>query len=334
MNENDYYEYSTGVFIPYATARAEDVVAELAAIQAGFARLPSPAKLKADSGNYIAAGGSANTITATLDPAPTEYSDGLCIKLKVTAENTGAATLNLNSLGAIPIVDKDGAALRTGAMNAGHVAYLIYVAGSFRLLNNGAGNIAATWYQGTSATNPTTDADGGPLTTGLIYWNTTVPEMRVYNGSAWVAAYTAAGSYATLASPTFTGTPLAPTAAKGTNTTQLATTAFVMEALNGYFQITDAAAFEIDPDNGHIQYVTLTANRTPKATNFENGQSVVLHIDDGASAYTMTWSDTTFGPSGVKWIGTVPTLPTTGWGVVILWKFGGQVYGKYAGATT
>jgi hypothetical protein len=38
---------------------------------------------------------------------------------------------------------------------------------------------------------------------------------------------TPAASYALLASPTFTGTPAAPTAAQGTNTTQLATTAMV-----------------------------------------------------------------------------------------------------------
>ncbi|WP_175040841.1 hypothetical protein [Burkholderia contaminans] len=38
---------------------------------------------------------------------------------------------------------------------------------------------------------------------------------------------TAAAAYALLASPAFTGTPTAPTAAPGTNTTQLATTAFV-----------------------------------------------------------------------------------------------------------
>jgi hypothetical protein len=38
---------------------------------------------------------------------------------------------------------------------------------------------------------------------------------------------------AALASPTFTGTPKAPTAASGTNTTQLATTAFVQNALAG-----------------------------------------------------------------------------------------------------
>ncbi|PXX15858.1 hypothetical protein C7399_109193 [Paraburkholderia tropica] len=39
---------------------------------------------------------------------------------------------------------------------------------------------------------------------------------------------TAAASYALLASPTFTGTPAAPTAALATNTTQIATTAFVI----------------------------------------------------------------------------------------------------------
>ena len=36
---------------------------------------------------------------------------------------------------------------------------------------------------------------------------------------------------ANLASPTFTGTPAAPTAAAGTNTTQIATTAFVQTAI-------------------------------------------------------------------------------------------------------
>jgi hypothetical protein len=39
--------------------------------------------------------------------------------------------------------------------------------------------------------------------------------------------------YATLASPSFTGTPTAPTAASGTNTTQLATTEFVTTAVSG-----------------------------------------------------------------------------------------------------
>ena len=43
---------------------------------------------------------------------------------------------------------------------------------------------------------------------------------------------TETGTLALLASPTFTGTPTAPTAAAGTNTTQIATTAFVQSAIS------------------------------------------------------------------------------------------------------
>jgi hypothetical protein len=44
---------------------------------------------------------------------------------------------------------------------------------------------------------------------------------------------TASATYATSNSPQFTGTPLAPTAASGTNTTQIATTAFVRTEISG-----------------------------------------------------------------------------------------------------
>jgi hypothetical protein len=44
-------------------------------------------------------------------------------------------------------------------------------------------------------------------------------------------------SKADVASPTFTGTPAAPTAASGTNTTQLATTAFVTTALQAVYPV-------------------------------------------------------------------------------------------------
>lgn len=54
------------------------------------------------------------------------------------------------------------------------------------------------------------------------------------SGSTWTGwnlIQTNLGNKANLASPTFTGTPKAPTAASGTNTTQIATTAFVQAAL-------------------------------------------------------------------------------------------------------
>jgi len=103
--------------------------------------------------------------------------------------------------------------------------------------------------------------------------------------------------------------------------------------LEDVFTITDGAAFEIDPGNGSIQLITLGASRTPKATNFAAGESVTLMVDDG-SAYTLTWTDSTFGGSGVVWKtngGVAPTLNTSGYTVITLWKVSTQVYGARVG---
>jgi hypothetical protein len=45
-------------------------------------------------------------------------------------------------------------------------------------------------YLGAKSSNPTVDNDGNALLTGAIYFNTAVPEMRVYTGSAWVPVST------------------------------------------------------------------------------------------------------------------------------------------------
>ncbi len=133
--------------------------------------------------------------------------------------------------------------------------------------------------------------------------------------------------------------PDATTTLVGTDTTQTLTAktltdpAIIGTILEDVYTITDGAAFEIDPGNGSIQLITLGANRTPKATNFAAGESVTLMVDDG-SAYTLTWTDTTFGTSGVSWktdSGSAPTLNTTGYTVIVLWKVSTQVYGARVG---
>jgi hypothetical protein len=50
-------------------------------------------------------------------------------------------------------------------------------------------------YLGAKTSNPTLDNDGNALLAGALYYNTVVPEMRLYTGSAWVAAYVAGGDY-------------------------------------------------------------------------------------------------------------------------------------------
>lgn len=55
--------------------------------------------------------------------------------------------------------------------------------------------------------------------------------LAVANGGTGVTTSTGTGSTVLSASPTLTGTPLAPTASTGTNTTQIATTAFVQNQI-------------------------------------------------------------------------------------------------------
>lgn len=102
--------------------------------------------------------------------------------------------------------------------------------------------------------------------------------------------------------------------------------------LEDIFTITDGAAFEVDPGNGSVQLITLGASRTPKATNFAAGESVTLMVDDG-TAYTLTWTDSTWGTGGVTWVGgTAPTLATSGYTVLQFWKVGTKVYGANVGS--
>lgn len=82
------------------------------------------------------------------------------------------------------------------------------------------------------------------LAAGEIGFETDTRKFKVGNGStAWSSL-----SYATvdLASAALTGTPTAPTANAGTNTTQIATTAFVTTAVNN---VVDAAPGALDTLN-------------------------------------------------------------------------------------
>lgn len=60
-------------------------------------------------------------------------------------------------------------------------------------------------YLGSKASDPSTNNTGGALVAGNLYWNSTVNEMRVYSGSAWLTAYLPATGYLALSGGTMTG---------------------------------------------------------------------------------------------------------------------------------
>lgn len=97
------------------------------------------------------------------------------------------------------------------------------------------------------------DADAGALAgTELIPVvsggdnKTTTPDALATRHAAGGAVKTALDLKAPLASPTFTGTPAAPTAAGGTNTTQVATTAFVRTEITSLINSAPGALDTLD----------------------------------------------------------------------------------------
>jgi hypothetical protein len=95
------------------------------------------------------------------------------------------------------------------------------------------------------------------------------------------AAITATGTFATLASPTFTGTPLAPTAVAGTSNTMIATTAFVTTAVTN---LIDSAPGALD-----------TLNELAAAINDDNNfaTTIVTQLGNKANTVSLTTANVT-----------------------------------------
>jgi len=79
-----------------------------------------------NSYSYAIDTGSVNTYETDLIPIITAYKDGMTVYIKITNENTGDSTLNLNSLGAKQILDLDNRVLLGAELLAGVPYVFIY----------------------------------------------------------------------------------------------------------------------------------------------------------------------------------------------------------------
>jgi microcystin-dependent protein len=145
-----------------------------------------------------------------------------------------------------------------------------------------------------------------------LYADTTnnLVKQRNAGNSGWVTIGTLGATnwgLAALASPTFTGTPSAPTAAAGTNTTQIATTAFVVSSylplaggtVTGNITLNAQSDIRFaDADSSN--YVALQAPATV-ASNL----TLTLPAADGSSGQALTTNGS--GALAFATIGGVPT---------------------------
>lgn len=121
-------------------------------------------------GRYAADAGSTDDYAVTLAPVPTAYFIGMVVRFKANTANTGAATLNVNSLGAKTIVKSKDNTLEDSDIKAGQLVTVVYDGTNFqmestpstlsanRFQNSQAiiGGNFDVWQRGTSSTNPAT----------------------------------------------------------------------------------------------------------------------------------------------------------------------------------
>lgn len=104
--------------------------------------------------NYATSTTGNDTYVVTLDPVPAAYAAGMIIRFVPDTANTGAATINVNSLGAKNITKNGTTALDDNDILANEVATIVYDGTQFQLQNVGI----------MSSANATDLTDGGATT--------------------------------------------------------------------------------------------------------------------------------------------------------------------------
>jgi hypothetical protein len=95
---------------------------------------------------------------------------------------------------------------------------------------------------------------------------------------------------------------------------------------NVYTNASVGASFALNPSNGTIQNLTLSASSS-FSDSLSSGEFITLHILDG-TAYTITWPT-------MEWIGgSAPTLDTTNETIINVWKVGSVLYGALVGVSS
>lgn len=150
---------------------------------------------------------------------------------------------------------------------------------------------------------------GSAPTWGKIGLSTHVSgTLPVANGGTGVTSSTGTGNVVLSASPTLTGTPIAPTASAGTNTTQIATTQFVQTAASSILPNQSSQSGKYLTTNGSsvswgtIDLSSYAALSGATFTGTVNVVSPTLEDSKGVRETTISTSEPTGGLDGDVWL--------------------------------
>ncbi len=93
---------------------------------------------------YAADAGSSDAYAITLSPAPSSLTTGQVVNFKANTSNTGAATLNVNAIGATTIKKNGNTDLATGDIVANQLVSVIYDGTNFQMISPVAATASTT----------------------------------------------------------------------------------------------------------------------------------------------------------------------------------------------
>ena len=205
--------------VPLSTTAAADtnttqIATTAYVIGQGYAKLASPTL----TGTPLSTTAAADTNTTQVATTAFVVGQGY---LKSTSASTTYAPLASPTLTGVP-----AAPTATLGTNTTQIATTAFVKAETAALVDSAPATLDTL-------NELAAALGDDANFSTTVTNTLANKLDISSASSiYITQVSASTIYAPLASPTLTGTPAAPTAAVGTNTTQLATTAFVKNSAN------------------------------------------------------------------------------------------------------
>jgi len=143
------------------------------------------ARVQQSDWSYAADAEASDTYVITLTPAPAAYAAGELFHFKANTANTGAATLNVNALGALAILKNDDEVLTDGDIQAGQIVSVVHDGTQFQMVSPTAAQMSVankdtltdgsevagihyhSWTSGTVAWDPTAATQTSQVTHGL-----------------------------------------------------------------------------------------------------------------------------------------------------------------------
>jgi hypothetical protein len=279
-------------------AKSSDVNAVKAATAIAFGLLPSETKLQRGTVNFAVDTGTANTYVVALDSSITSYTDGLQVVFRPLNDNTGSATINLNSLGAKSIRLTDSEPIQAGDISAGAVIDVRYSTstGFFHLTPNSAiyahdAGVSATAAAAsastasTQATNAASSASSASTSASSASTSATNAATSASSMTASVASctasQTAAATSATNAATSASGASTSATTA--TTQAGIATTQAGIATTQATNASTSASTASTQATNAANSASTASTQATAAGTSATNAATSATNASTSAS---------------------------------------------------